>query len=98
MASQLPPATTAANVGHQQQSRNLLITGGLGNAAPTTDLSGLIIASQSSSLSSSSGTGGGSLFGFSIRGGSEYRTGFFVSHVELGGEADGQGVQVRRMN
>lgn len=35
------------------------------------------------------------LFGFSIRGGSEYRTGFFVSHVEPGSEADLQGVQVR---
>lgn len=48
------------------------------------EMSGLI-ASPSNSL----------LFGFSIRGGSEYRTGFFVSHVEPAGEADVQGVQVR---
>lgn len=70
------------------QSRNLLIGGGAGGgsaaAVTSMEMSGLI-ASPSNSL----------LFGFSIRGGSEYRTGFFVSHVEPAGEADVQGVQVR---
>lgn len=76
-------SATAANVvpqPQQLQSRNLLIGGG--NAVNSMELA--LIAHQSNSL-----------FGFSIRGGSEYRTGFFVAHVEPSGEADTQGVQVR---
>lgn len=34
-------------------------------------------------------------FGFSLRGGKEYGTGFFVSHVEKGSEADLRGLRVR---
>lgn len=33
-------------------------------------------------------------YGFSLRGGKEYGTGFFVSHVEKGSEADLKGLRV----
>lgn len=35
-----------------------------------------------------------SFLGFSIRGGHEHGTGFFVTHVENGSEAHGQGLKV----
>lgn len=76
------PTAAAANVvpqPQQLQSRNLLIGGG--NAVNPMELA--LIANQSNSL-----------FGFSIRGGSEYRTGFFISHVEPASEADIQGILV----
>ncbi|XP_052863174.1 uncharacterized protein LOC128269810 [Anopheles cruzii] len=40
------------------------------------------------------GGGGGGNFGFSIRGGLEYGTGFFVSAIERDSEADRQGLKV----
>lgn len=80
-------ATTASVLQQPQsqlQSRNLLIGGGGGGSVTNSlELAGIIAGPSHSSL-----------FGFSIRGGSEYRTGFFVSHVEPASEADVQGVQV----
>lgn len=35
-------------------------------------------------------------FGFSLRGGKEFGTGFFVSHVEKGSEADLRGLRVSK--
>ncbi|XP_058058194.1 uncharacterized protein LOC131209202 [Anopheles bellator] len=43
---------------------------------------------------STGGGGGGGNFGFSIRGGLEYGTGFFVSAIERDSEADRQGLKV----
>lgn len=81
-AHQMVAAPTITGTAGPTQSRNQLI---LGSAAATE----LIAAHSQLSASASS-----SLFGFSLRGGSEYRTGFFVSHVEPASEADVQGVQV----
>lgn len=36
-------------------------------------------------------------FGFSLRGGKEFGTGFFVSHVEKGSEADLRGLRVSNL-
>lgn len=39
----------------------------------------------------------GPSLGFSIRGGREHGTGFFVSHVEVGSEAQRQGLRVSKL-
>lgn len=38
----------------------------------------------------------GESYGFSLRGGREHGTGFFISHVEVGSEAYMQGLRVRK--
>lgn len=53
-----------------------------------------LVKQRSGPLQPHSNSRQGHYLGFSIRGGHEHGTGFFVSHVESGSEAHGQGLKV----
>lgn len=53
-----------------------------------------LVKQRNSSMQPYSNSRHGPHLGFSIRGGHEHGTGFFVSHVEAGSEAHGQGLKV----
>lgn len=53
-----------------------------------------LVRQRNNSVQAYSNSRHGPHLGFSIRGGHEHGTGFFVSHVEAGSEAHGQGLKV----
>lgn len=53
-----------------------------------------LVKQKNGTLQAHPNTRQGTFLGFSIRGGHEHGTGFFVSHVETGSEAHGQGLKV----
>lgn len=55
-----------------------------------------LIRPQSSNRSLVLGRGT-SLYGFALRGGREFGTGFFISNIEKGSQADLKGLKVRRI-